>query len=329
MKKCEQCNITYDDSKKFCKKCGNALAGDHKLESKEAAKKQVFEDRLKIDPLNAGLLHEYAQFLFGIGLYKEAITVLLKILALDEKDETAMDLLFKSYQKLEMYKEAGETGKQLLEYRPGDTSLYESLILIFTSLDNSTEVLRLCDHVLDTEPDNTIGLYHKALILLKENDLPNAIGLFKQAYEAGQRGQLTVIYTGIHHVLEAEFEKAVELLLPVVVDIQNYAGNINLQRGSLYLALSLCKISAELPKIRQWVSKVDLNLLKRHHFPQDQKAVLDIILFIFTTSFESLPDSVDAKNEIDQLIKNYLGAGFFTPDHSSSISTLWYNIGTG
>jgi predicted amidophosphoribosyltransferase len=97
---CPKCNSSYTDDKKFCKKCGIPLISEYCIEPKELAKKTVFEDRLKIDPLNLEILHEYAQFLFNNSLSIEAIVVLLKILTLNEKDGMAKDMLFKSYHNL-------------------------------------------------------------------------------------------------------------------------------------------------------------------------------------------------------------------------------------
>ena len=65
MKTCTKCNLSFDDDKKFCPKCGAPLTIIYQIEQKEVAKKSVFEDRLKNDPLNIEILHEYAQFLFN------------------------------------------------------------------------------------------------------------------------------------------------------------------------------------------------------------------------------------------------------------------------
>lgn len=72
MKTCVKCNSTFADDKKFCLKCGAPLTMIHQIEPKEVAKKNVFEDRLKVDPLNIEILHEYALFLFNNQLFSEA-----------------------------------------------------------------------------------------------------------------------------------------------------------------------------------------------------------------------------------------------------------------
>jgi len=95
MKTCLKCNLSYDNDKNFCKKCGSPLVTEYNIGPKEVAKKSVYEDRLKIEPLNLELLHEYAQFLFNNLLFKEAINVELKILAIKEGDVIAKELLFK------------------------------------------------------------------------------------------------------------------------------------------------------------------------------------------------------------------------------------------
>ena len=127
MKTCKDCNLSYADDKKFCKKCGKPLTTEYQIDPKDIAKKTVFEDRIKTDPLNVGLLQEYAQFLFNTQLFKETITVSLKILVLSENDRIANELLYKSYSKLNMLKEALEFGKQLLSENPTDILLLQEL----------------------------------------------------------------------------------------------------------------------------------------------------------------------------------------------------------
>lgn len=141
MKTCIKCNLAYDDEKKFCKRCGTALISEIQINPRELAKKNVLEDRLKIDPLNIELLHEYVLFLFNNLLFKEVVSISLKLLALDEKDRLAKELLFKSYIKLNMFSEADEAGKHLLEESPyfKDTSkiiILLSLRLMLTNIGN-------------------------------------------------------------------------------------------------------------------------------------------------------------------------------------------------
>jgi hypothetical protein len=81
MKTCPKCRINYPEDKKFCKKDGTPLTegfetGGYELDPKDVAQKSVFEDRLKADPLNVSILHEYAQFLFNKKIYQESIKIL-------------------------------------------------------------------------------------------------------------------------------------------------------------------------------------------------------------------------------------------------------------
>ncbi len=125
MKICKNCNLSYDDDKKFCKKCGSSLVVKKDIVSKEDAKKIVFEDRLIADPLNVELLHEYSQFLFTNSIFNETVSVALKLLAINEKDIIAKELLYKSYLSLNMLKEAMGYGKLLLSEKPNDISLLQ------------------------------------------------------------------------------------------------------------------------------------------------------------------------------------------------------------
>lgn len=58
MKACAKCNLSYDDGKKFCKKCGETLTIIHKIEEIEIVKENLFEERIKADPLKIELSNE-------------------------------------------------------------------------------------------------------------------------------------------------------------------------------------------------------------------------------------------------------------------------------
>jgi Transposase IS66 family len=62
MKKCLNCNQTYEDAKKFCAKCGKPLEASKGSDIEITSKKEVFEDRLKAEPQNTGPLIDYAEF---------------------------------------------------------------------------------------------------------------------------------------------------------------------------------------------------------------------------------------------------------------------------
>jgi len=234
MKTCVKCNLSYEDDKKFCKKCGAALATVYSIPAKEIAKKTVFEDRLKADPLNVGILHEFARFLFANLLFDETIPVALKILALNEDDLPALETLCQSYVKLHKLKEAIEVSKQLLQIKPADIDLLTTLAEISLGMDHNKEALAYYDSALKLDPANKDTHFNKALILLKENELEKAIRSFKEAFALGNNDRITSIYLGIDKALNADYESAISQLTPVLTDSFVNPEDLNDNRGFLF-----------------------------------------------------------------------------------------------
>ena len=194
MKTCKKCNLSYDENEKFCKKCGNPLTTEYQIDFNNTAKKNVFQDRIKADPLNVGLLHEYAQFLFNTLLFRKTITICLRILEINKNDSTANELLYKSYLKLKMFKEALESGKKLLSEKPTDIILQQELADLSGKMDDAGKATEYYDQNLELQPAKSAALLNKAHNFLKENQLERAIEIFSDLYQEGQNDRITSIY---------------------------------------------------------------------------------------------------------------------------------------
>jgi len=327
MKTCKKCNLSFDDDKKFCKKCGDPLISENQIDPKNIGKKTVFEDRLKIDPLNLELLYEYAQFLFNNLIFKETITVSYKILAINENDGTARELLYKSYLKLDMLLDASEFGKQLLTERPTDILLLAELAKISRKLGNYDKAIEYHDKVLSLQPSNATALHNKALILLKKNQLEKAIEIFKRLYQDGQKDRITTIYAGIDKALSTDYNAAINLFVPILSNENINQKDLDNNRGFLYLGYSLSQSSANILEVSQWFTKIDFTVLKQDHHPLDEQTVVKIVEFVVNHSLIEVYPSSTSNNQFISFTESFLPKGYFTANSNSKIADIWYAIG--
>lgn len=328
MKTCTICNLSYDDNKKFCKKCGSPLVTEYLIDPKNIGKKTVLEDKLKADPLNLELLHEYAQFLFNNLLFKEATTVVFKILAINENDELAKDLLFKSYSKLNMNKEALEIGNQLLLESPTNVFILEELARILNELGDAAKSIGYYDKILRLQPENKSALHNKALNILNKNQLEQAIEIFKITHLKGQNDSITKIYVGIDKALNADYDAAIDLLVPALIEENRNLRELDKARGFLYLAYCLCQTKADIQEISKWVWKIDFGILKNNYHIFDEKTEAKIILHITTHKLNEISANINSKDNINNLeYKYYLDDSYFTKNSNLIIAEIWYNFG--
>ena len=328
MKKCNNFKLSFDDNKMFCKKCGKPLISEYQIEPREVAKKTVLEDKIKADPLNIELLHEYAQFLYSSLIFKDAITVSLKLLAINENDGLANELLFKSYLKLNMLKEASEFGKQLLLERPSDISLLQNLAEISGKLGIAHKETEFYTQILALQPANPSALLNKAHNLLEENQLEKAIEIFSNLNREGQNDRITTIYAGINKALNADYKAAIKLLSPILRDNEHTKQNdINTNRGILYLVYSLCQSSAGLPEITLWAARINHQNLKQNYHALDEETNVKIIEFIVNQSLSEITPSENAHYQFSKITETYLVNVYFTAINNSKIAELWYAVG--
>ena len=331
MKTCKKCNLSYDENEKFCKKCGNPLTTEYQIDFNNTAKKNVFQDRIKADPLNVGLLHEYAQFLFNTLLFRKTITICLRILEINKNDSTANELLYKSYLKLKMFKEALESGKKLLSEKPTDIILQQELADLSGKMDDAGKATEYYDQNLELQPAKSAALLNKAHNFLKENQLERAIEIFSDLYQEGQNDRITSIYAGIHKAIKADFKDSIKLLTSVLCDNEYSKQNdIDTNRGVLYLAYSLCRNSSDMPEIKKWAIAINYEILNQNHHPHDEQTALFIAEYIINQSLNDLDDRQtfsNAKSQITDLADTYLPKNFYSKNNNSRIAEIWYSIG--
>jgi len=327
MKTCTKCNISYADDKKFCKKCGSPLSQEYNIDPKDLAKKNVFEDKLKTDPLNIEVLHEYTQFLFDNLLLKKTIPVALKILAINENDEQAKDLLFKSYVKLNMYKEASQMAAQLLESKTTDVFFLEEVANIETKLGNNAKAIEYYEVILKIQPANTKALYNKAIIFLENKELEKALNIFKELHKNGDRDRITIIYTGINKCLTGKYEEAIEILTPHLSKKDVSLNNVDNQRGFIYLIYCLCKTQSPINKIDEWFSLLDFQILKNSLQPLDEEILAKSVREIINIYFSNDKQDIDP-NSINYAIDRYISKPSlcFTNHTKNILAEIWADV---
>ena len=327
MKTCTKCNISYADDKKFCKNCGSSLSQEYNIDPKDLAKKNVFEDKLKTEPLNIEVLHEYAQFLFNNLLFKETIPVALKILAINENDEQAKDLLFKSYVKLNMYKEASQMAAQLLESKTTDVFFLEEVANIETKLGNNAKAIEYYEVILKIQPANTKALYNKAIIFLENKELEKALDIFKELHKDGDRDRITIIYAGVDKCLSGNYEEAIQILTPCLSGKDVSLSDVNNQRGFIYLIYCLCKTQSPINKIDEWFSWLDFQILKNSLQPLDEEILAKSVREIINIYFSNDKQDIDL-NSINYAIDRYISKPSlcFTNHTKNILAEIWADV---
>lgn len=328
MKTCKKCDIIYGDDKKFCKKCGSSLSQRYDIEQKKLAKKTVFEERLKADPLNTSLLLEYAQFLYANLLYKEAISKLLIILAINQDQEQVKEWLYKCYFKLNLHKEALDIGEQLLEKRKTDITLLEKLAEIATELDNKEKIIEYCNTILELQPSNTKALYSKAIALLEQNEFENATAILTQLYKKGNRERIVVIYASINECLSGNYKEAVETLTPILLNEDPSLLDIHDQRALLYLTYSLCKVDSNIREVDRWFKLLNFKFINDFKHPVDEVTIAKTVIEMINIYFADKKLKKDKKEKVEYVIYIYINeANICFSEHTNSyVADIWNKI---
>ena len=329
MKICKNCNLSYDDDKKFCKKCGSSLVVKKDIVSKEDAKKIVFEDRLIADPLNVELLHEYSQFLFTNSIFNETVSVTLKLLAINEKDIIAKELLYKSYLSLNMLKEAMGYGKLLLSEKPNDISLLQELAEIAGKMENAKLETEFYNQILEIDPTHVDALLNKAHRFLEESQLEKALAIFGNLWDEGNtKDRVITIYAGIDKTLKSDYAAAIKLLRPILSkDEFTRENDIDTNRGILYLTYSLCQISEKLTEIKKWAIRINYDNLEQNHHLLDEKITFSVAEFIVNRTLNEVHFSNEAKKQITNLVESFIPGETYSKNYDLKLAEIWYAVG--
>ena len=330
MKKCTKCNLSFEDDKKFCRKCGTELETSSTNSPKELVKKEVYQDRLKTDPLNIELLHEYTLFLFDNSFFDETTTHSLKILEINKTDILAKELLFKSYLKLKLFNDASIILEQLLVESPNEIKYLEFQANILKELSNFDKAIESYDKILNLQPRNTLILNAKALTLIENNKIEEASAIFYNIFIENQDDKLTSVYVGIYFTLKGDYETAKNILTPILSEKELAISKIHKNRGLLYLYICLCNLNIELTEIKKWLSLIDFKVLSTKFPNIDERKLAQNTLHVINNELNSIDNSDNTKSKKEILIGfNFDTSRFyFTEDSNPILAEILYNIAT-
>jgi tetratricopeptide (TPR) repeat protein len=297
MKICQKCSLSYPDDKKFCKICGNPLAEESNLNPKEIAQKSVFADKLNANPLDITLLLEYARFLFDKELLNEAITMLLKVLAIDETDLLASELLFQTYRKTGSYNEAFEIGEKLIHLKPNDFTLISGMADISISLGKDDQALKYLDRCLAVNATDKILWIKKATLLSKIKHDKESVVAWHKVFELSPDNILAKMHIGIDYCQTGEFKKAAELLESVVSKIEK---DEDKNKAFLFYAYSSIKSKSNLDRLPQLIKNFDFKSFNHSSDPLIKNILEEI--FVYQGNYHL------QHNEHPEAIENYQNA---------------------
>jgi tetratricopeptide (TPR) repeat protein len=216
MKKCQNCNLTFDDAKKFCNKCGKPLEGSKASDIEINSKKEVFEDKLKAEPQNTGLLIEYAKFLIEYELLNNALPILYKVQAIEPNNMVSKRMLMECYNKLNNTEKVLQIGKEILLKQPQDEAVLMLMANIQFKNGCYSDCLTSIDQVIQLDSDNFEALKIKAQILFKTGKEKESLGVWQKVYKLNKTDLLANIFTGVFACEANDYEIAIKLLQPVV-----------------------------------------------------------------------------------------------------------------
>ena len=239
MKTCTKCNISYDDDKKFCKKCGSPLTADKVTDPKFLARKMVFGDKLQADPLNVELLFDYATFLFENELLNESDLYSYKILNISENFTRALELLFSSLNKQEKIQEAIEIGTRLLPSSKNKIALLIHLGHLSQKIDNPVLAYGFFNDAKNLDPKNVAAAVGVAYSLEKSNRLDDSETAWFNVFKLDASNVTAQLHVAIQSARNYEYKKVIQILDPLAGKVENPDEQFLLY---LFLSFSLFKL---------------------------------------------------------------------------------------
>ena len=319
-KKCLNCNLNYDEDKKFCNKCGSPLSIIKQTVSKVDAKKFVFEEKLKQDLLNVELLREYAQFLFENSEFKDAINVLLRILAINDGDILAKRLLFNSLLEAKQFDDAFEIGEELLLTNPSDISLLEQLAVIANTIGNRDIEIKFLNKIIEIDDGNIYALKIIANEYVNTNNIEEALKICSKLEILGQKDILVLIYSGINYALNGKYDLSIKSFNSIT---SMFTIDIHSNRLQLYWSYSLCMVNEEMLIIEDKFSLIDFEVLKENYFVRDEEIASKTVNYIINNQINTLE-----LTQIEYYYNKYLVSKefYFTEISDTEIAACWYEI---
>jgi len=333
MNTCSKCKISYEDDKKFCKKCGSPLTIDKASDPKFLARKMVFEDKIQADPLNIDLLFDYSKFLFENSILNESDIYSYKILNINDTFNNALELLFSSLTKQEKFQDAIEIGTKLLRLSTDKISLLINLGNLSRKINNQSLAYGFFNDAKNLDPNNVEAAVGIA-VSLEKLERPDDAGIaWLNVYNLDSSNITAQFNVAIEAARNNEYEKTIQILEPLTSKLQDHHEQFLLY---LYLSFSLCKLKIREEDIIFFYNKI-LDYYTKEIVNSDHKNILfEIINYLgysalgkkdftkaisFFENFDNL-GFVDASKE--GLGKTYFEMGLDEFGSGGYVNSLYY-----
>ncbi|MGE5458675.1 MAG: FISUMP domain-containing protein, partial [Methanococcaceae archaeon] len=220
MKICQNCKSEYSDDKRFCKFCGTQLLSVREADPKYAARKMVLEEKIKADPLNISFLLEFAHLLIENTLFDEALFILYRILAIEENNFQAQQLLFSSLKATGKENEAAEIGYKLVELVPDNIDLLLEVSSLAEKKKDYNRALEFINNFIKIKPGHKEAWKNKAVLLCKINNRQESFIAWGKVYQLDPTDLDAKLYLGIEATEKGEYLKARTLIESLIFNTE-------------------------------------------------------------------------------------------------------------
>lgn len=151
---CPSCKMSFEESKKFCRKCGVPLIPDKFAEPEVVARTQAFKNRIAQDPNNIELLVEYGNYLASLSSYDDALIQYFTVLELDQKNDAVRRKIVGIYREQKKWDKALDQLTALLKASPKDLALLDELAQTYLLSGKKAEALRIIGQMIELQPQD-------------------------------------------------------------------------------------------------------------------------------------------------------------------------------
>jgi len=283
MNTCPRCKISYEDDKKFCKKCGSPLTCDKVSDPKFLARKMVFEDKIQADPLSIALLFDYSKFLFENFLFNESDIYSYKILNINDNFYNALELLFSSLTKQEKFKDAIEIGTKLLQSSTDKISILINLGKLARKINNPSLAYSFFIEAKILDPNNVEAAIGEAGSLEKLERPDEARIAWLNVFKLDSSNVNAQLNVAIEAAKNNDYEKTIQILEPLSGKLQDNHEQFLLY---LFLSYSLCKLKTREEDIIVLYNRI-IDYYKEEIINSDYKNILiEVVNYLGNSALE-------------------------------------------
>lgn len=239
MNVCPNCKMSYEESKKFCRKCGVPLVPDKLAEPEVIAKMQAYKNRLAKDPGNVPLILEYGNYLTSLSLYEDALIQYFTVLELDQDNDAIRRKIIGIYREQKKWDKAVDQLKALLQATPKNFALLDELAQIYLLSGKKAEAIRIIEQMIELHPQDLNCLIRYRNINAELRKTEETVAACKKILEVEPNDLSTLVTLadillskGQQNEAQSAFEKIIAL------DPQN-------ARANLYVAVAIYNATSE------------------------------------------------------------------------------------